>query len=56
MAIGIPAAKLLGVRGAVWAIALSETLAMVMAWVLLRRKVRRGADSVPTPPELSVSR
>jgi O-antigen/teichoic acid export membrane protein len=56
MAIGIPAAKFLGVRGAVWAIALSETLAVVMAWVLLRRKVRRGADSVPTPPELSVSR
>ena len=46
--IGIPAAKLLGVRGAVWAIALSEMLAMVMAWVLLRRKVRRAADSVPT--------
>jgi O-antigen/teichoic acid export membrane protein len=53
--IGVPATWALGVRGAVWSIALSETLAVVMVLVLFRRKVRRTSDAVPTLPELSAS-
>jgi O-antigen/teichoic acid export membrane protein len=53
--IGVPAAWALGVKGAVWSMALSETLSLVMALVLLRRKMRRASDAVPAVPELSVS-
>jgi O-antigen/teichoic acid export membrane protein len=53
--IGVPATWALGVRGAVWSIALSETLAFLMVLVLFRRKVRKASDAVATLPELSVS-
>jgi O-antigen/teichoic acid export membrane protein len=53
--IGVPATRVLGVRGAVWSMALSETLAFVVALLLLRRKVRRASRPAPTFPELSVS-
>jgi O-antigen/teichoic acid export membrane protein len=52
--IGAPAVWALGVKGAVWSMALSEALGFVMAFVLLRRKVRRALDAIPTLPELSV--
>lgn len=42
LAIGVPVTRALGVRGAVWSIALSEALAFVMVVVLLRRKVRNA--------------
>ena len=54
LTIGIPAAWVLGVRGAVWCSTLSEILVLVMTFVLLRRKVRSGSDAVPTLQELSV--
>jgi O-antigen/teichoic acid export membrane protein len=44
--VGIPLTWKWGVGGAVWSIALSETLAFVAAVVLLRRKTR-SADSAP---------
>ena len=40
LTIGVPATRAFGVRGAVWAMALSEALATVGAVILLRRKVR----------------
>jgi O-antigen/teichoic acid export membrane protein len=45
LAIGVPATRVLGVRGAVWSMALSEALALVMVVVLLRRKVRTTSDN-----------
>lgn len=48
-AIGVPATWALGVRGAVWAMALSEVLAFVPAFVLLRRKVRSALDGMLVP-------
>jgi O-antigen/teichoic acid export membrane protein len=55
LTVGVAAAKFLGVRGAVWSIALSEMLAFVVALLLLRRKVRWASQVTPTLPELSVS-
>jgi O-antigen/teichoic acid export membrane protein len=54
LAVGIPLTHALGVRGAVWSIALSETLAFVAAVVLLRRKARRTLEAAPTFVPLSV--
>ena len=54
LTVGVPAAWVLGVRGAVWCSTLSEMLAVVMTFVLLRRKVRSASDAVPTLQELSV--
>jgi O-antigen/teichoic acid export membrane protein len=54
--IGVPATKALGIRGAVWSMALSEALAFVVALVLFRRKVRRSLDIAPIFPALSVSK
>ncbi len=56
LAIGVPATRALGVRGAVWAMALSEALAFVVAVVLLRRKVRRASDAAPACSALSASK
>lgn len=53
--IGVPITWALGVRGAVWGIALSEALAFVVAVVLLRRKARRSAEAGPTFLLLSAS-
>ncbi len=53
VAIGIPATWALGVRGAVWSMALSEALAFVAAVVLLQRKARMSADTAPAFPVLS---
>jgi O-antigen/teichoic acid export membrane protein len=55
VAIGVPLTRALGVRGAVWSMALSEALAFVMAVVLLRRKARRSAEAVPSFLALSAS-
>jgi O-antigen/teichoic acid export membrane protein len=49
VAVGIPLTHALGVRGAVWSMALSETLAFVAAVVLLRRKSRQSAEAAPAP-------
>jgi O-antigen/teichoic acid export membrane protein len=38
--VGVPATKMLGVQGAVWGMAIAETLAFVIAMALLRRKLR----------------
>lgn len=54
LAVGIPLTRALGVGGAAWSIALSETLAFVAAVVLLRRKARRGLEGTPTLLPLSV--
>jgi O-antigen/teichoic acid export membrane protein len=55
VAVGIPLTRALGVKGAVWSMALSEALAFVMAVVLLRRKARRSAETVPPVLALSPS-
>ena len=47
IAIGIPLTQAWGVAGAVWSIALSQTLAFVAAVVLLRRKARRAFETAP---------
>jgi O-antigen/teichoic acid export membrane protein len=49
VAVGIPLTRALGVRGAVWSMALSEALAFVMAIVLLRRKARKSAEGEVAP-------
>lgn len=48
VAIGIPLTRAWGLRGAVWSIVLSETLAFVAAVVLLRLKPRRSSERAPT--------
>jgi O-antigen/teichoic acid export membrane protein len=48
VAVGIPLTRALGVKGAVWSMLLSEALAFVMAVVLLRRKARMSAETVPS--------
>jgi O-antigen/teichoic acid export membrane protein len=45
--IGIPATKLLGVQGAAWAMAISETLAFLGVTVLLIRKLRNIQHFAP---------
>jgi O-antigen/teichoic acid export membrane protein len=52
IAIGIPLTRAWGVGGAVWSVALSETLAFVAAVVLVCRKARR---SLETSPNLALS-
>jgi O-antigen/teichoic acid export membrane protein len=52
LTVGVPAAWVLGVRGAVWCSTLSELLVFVMTLVLLRRKVRSASDAVPMLQEL----
>jgi len=47
VAIGIPLTRAWGVGGAVWSIVLSESLAFVVAVVLLRRRTRRSLEAVP---------
>lgn len=56
VAVGIPLTRALGVRGAVWSMALSEALAFVMAVVLLRRKARKSAEAAPGLLVLSASK
>jgi O-antigen/teichoic acid export membrane protein len=56
VAIGIPLTRALGVRGAVWSMALSEALAFVMAVILLRRKARKAAEAAPSLLVLSASK
>jgi len=48
VAIGIPLVRAWGVGGAVWSIALSETLAFVAAVVFVRRKASRPLKAAPT--------
>jgi O-antigen/teichoic acid export membrane protein len=48
VAVGIPLTRALGVTGAVWSMALSETLAFVAAVVFLRRKARKSTASAST--------
>jgi O-antigen/teichoic acid export membrane protein len=40
--VGVPATRMLGVQGAVWGIAIAETVGFLMALVLLRRKLRQA--------------
>ena len=42
--VGIPATKVFGVQGAVWAMAISETLAFLAVTVLLARKLRNDPN------------
>jgi len=51
VAIGVPMTWALGVKGAVWGMALSEALAFVAAVILLRRKSRKLSEAA----SLSVS-
>jgi O-antigen/teichoic acid export membrane protein len=46
VAVGIPLSWFLGLRGAIWSMALSDGLALVMTVILLRRKL--GAASSPS--------
>jgi len=48
IAIGIPLTRAWGVGGAVWSVALSETLAFVAAVVLVRHKTRRSLETAAT--------
>jgi O-antigen/teichoic acid export membrane protein len=43
LAVGVPATWALGIRGAVWSMALSQALAFLVAVFLLRRKVRSAS-------------
>jgi len=54
LVVGIPLTRALGVGGAAWSIALSETLAFVAAVVLLRRKAHRALEATPVLLPLSV--
>lgn len=56
VAVGIPLTKLWGVGGAVWSIALSETLAFVAAWVLVKRKGQTSVEATPQVLALSASK
>ncbi len=56
LAVGVPLTRALGVRGAVWSMALSEALAFVMAVVLLRRKARQSAEAAAPYLVLSESK
>jgi O-antigen/teichoic acid export membrane protein len=56
VAVGIPLTRALGVRGAVWSMALSEALAFVMAIVLLRRKARQSVEAAAPCLVLSASK
>jgi O-antigen/teichoic acid export membrane protein len=50
LAVGVPATWALGVRGAVWSMALSQAVGLLVAVFLLRRKLRSatlGSDLVP---------
>jgi len=53
IAIGIPLTRAWGIGGAVWSIALSEALAFVAAFVLVRRKTRRSLEKAATVLALS---
>ena len=55
LAVGVPLTRALGVRGAVWSMALSEALAFVMAVALLRRKARKSAEAAATFLAMSAS-
>jgi Na+-driven multidrug efflux pump len=44
--VGLPVTRAFGIRGAVWAMALSEALAFIAAVVLLRRKLRSAPAAV----------
>jgi len=55
VAAGIPLIRILGVGGAVWSIALSETLAFAAAVVLLRRKARQPSPVSPALMALSAT-
>jgi len=53
--IGIPAIRAWGVGGALSAIALSEAIAFLMAFVLLQRKMRRASQEIPVAPALTTT-
>jgi len=53
--VGIPATKMLGVQGAVWGMAIAETIAFVVVTVLLRRKLRQTPVTAPAMAALSAS-
>jgi O-antigen/teichoic acid export membrane protein len=55
VAVGVPLTRALGVKGAVWSMALSEALAFGMAVVLLRRKARASTEGAPSFLVLSAS-
>ncbi len=44
--VGVPATKLLGVQGAMWGIAISESIAFIIALLLLRAKLREAPSAV----------
>jgi len=44
IAVGIPLIRAFGLSGAVWSIALSETVAFVTAVVFVRRKARQSSQ------------
>jgi O-antigen/teichoic acid export membrane protein len=56
LAVGVPLTRALGVKGAVWSMALSEALAFAMAVVLLRRKARQSAEAAAPYLVLSASK
>jgi O-antigen/teichoic acid export membrane protein len=45
--VGVPATKFLGVQGAVWGIAISESIAFIIALLMLRAKLREVPSYVP---------
>jgi O-antigen/teichoic acid export membrane protein len=47
VAIGVPATRLLGLKGAVWAMTVSQALGFLAAVVLLRRRVHGSSRLVP---------
>ncbi len=55
VAIGIPATWSLGLRGALWSMGLSETLAFAAAWVMVRRKAGAFSRAGQSAPLLSTA-
>jgi O-antigen/teichoic acid export membrane protein len=55
VAIGIPLTRAWGLKGAVWSIVLSETLAFAAAVILLRRKARQTSETAPALVALSAN-
>ena len=49
-AVGLPATRALGIRGALWAMAVSEAVAFIAVTVLLRRKLRSATAVASTVP------
>ena len=56
VAAGIPLTMFWGIGGAVWSIAISESLAFIAAWVLVKRRARGSVQTATQVLALSASK